>query len=399
MNLDLRGTPFEFLNFDLKNLNYCICYATSQDGIHWERPNMGLVEYKGSTDNNILIEDASFANVVKDTRDPDPNRLYKSLFFEARDWDPRGTPNTGEGVSVAFSPDGLNWTKHPDNPVITRASDSHMLLGWDDLQNSYVAYARPTTQESDTTRRIGRSISDDFVHWSDPEDILAPDEYDPPETEFYGMPVFRYEGHYIGQLFVCHWRTEEPKQRNFGTIDVQLASSRYGVQWERAGDRKPFIPNGPPGSIDAGEIWTALAPVEMGEELWFYYSAGYMEHGVTGRSGPICLAKLRMDGFVSVDAGDETGTLITKPLVCDGGPLTINASARCGMVGIAVIDEDGTQYQGYSLQECALFDGDSIGHRVTWRDKLSLEDLKGKNIRLKFYLRNAKLYAFAVGWI
>jgi len=67
------------------------------------------------------------------------------------------------------------------------------------------------------------------------------------------------------------------------------------------------------------------------------------------------------------------------------------------MVGIAVLGESGTQYQGYSMQECALFDGDSVAHNVTWREKPSLEELKGKNVRLKFYLRNAKLYAFTVG--
>ena len=194
MGLDLRGTPFEFLNFDLQNLHCSICFATSEDGIHWKRPNMGLVEFGGTTDNNVLIPDAAFANVIEDTRDPDPDRLYKSLFFEARDWDPRGTPNTGEGVSVAFSPDGLRWTKYPGNPVITRASDSHMLLGWDDLAGSYVAYARPTTQEGNTTRRIGRSTSDDFINWTDPQEVLVPDSQDPDAMEFYGMPRVQVRG-------------------------------------------------------------------------------------------------------------------------------------------------------------------------------------------------------------
>ena len=122
-----------------------------------------------------------------------------------------------------------------------------------------------------------------------------------------------------------------------------------------------------------------------------------MEHGITGRSGPICLAKLRRDGFVSVDAGDETGMLVTKPFRCSGGPLTINASARGGMVSVAVLDESGTQYPGYSRQECALFDGDSVRHRVTWREKLSLQELKGKNVRLKIYLKDASLFSFSVG--
>ena len=397
MGLDLAGTHLEDLNFDLRNLHYSICYATSHDGIHWVRPNLGLVEHNGTTDNNIVISNAAFANVIEDTRDPDPNRRYKSLFFEDQDWEALGSPHIDQGVSVAYSPDGLHWTKHPDNPVITRSSDSHTLLGWDDLHGCYVAYARPTMREGNITRRIGRCVSDDFVNWSDPEDVLVPDEHDPPAMEFYGMPVCRYEGHYLGLPYVFHARPEEPLQRNFGTIDVQLASSRDGVSWERAGDRKPFIPNGPPGSIDAGEIFVARGPVAVDDELWFYYSPGAMEHGVTGRSGPICLAKLRRDGFVSVDAGDETGALVTKTFRCAGGPLTINAAARGGLVGVAVLDEDGIQHRGYSRHECALFDGDSTSHRVTWRDKRSLDELQGRNIRLKFYLRNAKLFAFAVG--
>ena len=368
MGLDLAGTHLEDLKFDLKNLQYSICYATSHDGVHWVRSNLGLVEHNGTTDNNIVISNAAFANVIEDTRDPDPNRRYKSLFFEDQDWEALGSPHIDQGVSVAFSPDGLRWTKHPDNPVITRSSDSHTLLGWDDLHGCYVAYARPTMREGNITRRIGRCVSDDFVNWTDPEDVLAPDEHDPPAMEFYGMPVFRYEGHYLGLPYVFHARPEEPIQRNFGTIDVQLASSRDGIEWARAGDRNPFIPNGPPGSIDAGEIFVARGPVAVDDELWFYYSPG-----------------------------DETGALVTKTFRCAGGPLTINAAARGGFVGVAVLDEDGIQYRGYSRHECALFDGDSIRHRVTWRDKRSLDELQGRNIRLKFYLRNAKLFAFRVG--
>ena len=98
-----------------------------------------------------------------------------------------------------------------------------------------------------------------------------------------------------------------------------------------------------------------------------------------------------------MDAGDETGALVTKTFRCVGGPLTINAAARGGLVGVAVLDEDGIQHRGYSRHECALFDGDSISHRVTWRAKRSLDELQERNIRLKFYVRNAKLFAFAVG--
>ena len=366
--------------------------ATSKDGIFWERPNLRLVEYNGSRDTNIVLSDAAFGNVIEDSREPDPNRLYKALFFEARSRD--GTPNMGDGVSVAFSPDGLSWARYEGNPVITRSSDSHMLLGWDDLHGKYVAYCRPSVHKGNKTRRIGRSVSEDFLEWTDPEDVLAPDDADPPGMEFYGMPVFKYEGLYLGQLYAYHAPPEEPQIRFAGKIEVQLAASRDGSAWERVGERKPFIPNGPAGSIDSGEVYPAREPVPMGYELWFYYSGSASEHGVTGRSGPICLAKLRLDGFVSVDAGEETGTLVTKPFRCHGGRLSINAAARGGLVVVAVLDDGGIQHEGYGRVDCAPFDGDSVRQHITWRGKGSLDELRGRDIRLKFYLRSARLYSF-----
>lgn len=382
------------IGFDPNNLLYSICYATSSDGIFWQRPNLGLVDYKGSADNNVVLLNAGAANVIRDERDPDPERRYKSLFYESRD--PDGTSNEGDGVSIAFSPDGLKWTKYAGNPVITRASDSHTLLGWDELHQQYVAYCRPSVHEGNMVRRIGRAVSADFVHWTDPEEILVPDAQDPEGLQFYNMPVFKYEGLYIGQLATYHTAPEEPHIRFYGTIDIQLAASRDGIAWERVGERRPFIPNGPPNSIDAGEVYLANAPLVMDDELWFYYSPCPVEHGPTGRSGPICLAKLRLDGFVSLDADDELGTLITQPFRCAGGTLQINAAARKGLVAVAVLDEEGLQYKGFGRADCALFDSDSVRHEVTWR-QVSFAALQGKVIRLKFYLRNAHLYSFVQG--
>ena len=250
MGDDISDSPWK--GFDGRNLLYTIGYATSDDGVFWERPNLGLIDYEGSRDNNLVMLDAAYANIIEDPRDPDPDRLYKSLFFEARD--PAGTPNMGDGVSVAFSPDGIRWTKYHGNPVITRSSDSHTLLGWDDLHGKYVSFARPSVHEGNMTRRIGRSTSDDFTSWTVPEDVLVPDDDDPPGLEFYGMPVFKYHDLYIGQLLAYRTPPEEPQIRFMGTIDVQLAVSRDGIDWKRAGGRVPFIPNGPPGSIDAGRF-------------------------------------------------------------------------------------------------------------------------------------------------
>ena len=154
--------------------------------------------------------------------------------------------------------------------------------------------------------------------------------------------------------------------------------------------------NGPPGSDDAGEIYLANAPIAVGDELWFYYSPSSVEHGPTGRSGPINLAKLRLDGFVSVEAGEEMGTLVTTPFRCTGGSLRVNAAARGGEVSVAVTNEEGTQYDHFGKTDSAIFDGDATDHVMTWR-RVEFDTLEGKIIRLKFYLRNASLYSFVQG--
>jgi len=342
-----------------------------------------------SRDNNLVFVGVACLNVIKDYRDPDPTRLYKSLFFH----------NKYRYVSVAFSPDGERWRLYDGNPVIDRASDTHSLLGWDETIGAYVAYPRPwmSSDEGDRhIRVIGRSISEDFTTWTEPEVVLEPDDQDPPSLEFYAMPVFKQEGLFIGLPWVYHAYPEEPQGRQGATIDVQLAYSRDGIEWNRAADRAPFIPLGPPGSVDGGTVYPAKEPVRVGDELWFYYGSSDADHANDFRTGNICLAKLRLDGFISVDAGTTEGTLLTKPIRCNGGELLINAYARGGAVSVAILDEGGTHFNGYAKIDCALFDGDSVRHRVSWRGGVSLDTLAGTNIRLKFYLRSAKLYSFAV---
>ena len=233
-----------------KSRGYTVSYATSRDGILWDKPSLGQVAWSEgedlvlenttlegpqfaspSRDNNLILVGAGNVNVIKDDRDPDPDRLYKSLFFH----------NKYRYVSVAFSPDGERWTLYEGNPVIERASDTHTLLGWDEAIGAYVAYPRPwmSTAEGDRhIRVIGRSISEDFTTWTEPEVVLEPDDQDPPGLEFYCMPVFKQAGLYVGLPCVYHAYPEEPLAgvRQGATIDVQR--QQY-LQWElRDGERR-----------------------------------------------------------------------------------------------------------------------------------------------------------------
>ena len=396
---------------------YSAHYATSKDGIYWEKPDLGLIEHDGNKNNNLFLYDMATPTLIKDPRDSDPDRLYKAIFYEVLQ------PHT----SVAFSPDGINWTKYEGNPVKKEPTDLHNLLGWDERCGKYVAYIRPDVSRTGNVRTVGRSVSDDFFDWTVPEIVLEPDEKDPPGTEFYWCPVFKYQGVYFGMPSLYHTYLEEPKIRMGAPLDVQLATSRDGINWDRTEERKPFIPRGGPGTVDSGEIYAAKEPLIVGDELWFYYGGFIVDHGITHdqlgrpahplpdgssshgygqetvqllaqRGGTINLAKLRLDGFASMNATEEEGYLVTKPFECEDEDLLINAYARGGQISVAVLDEAGQHigdyYTGFRKIDCSPFDSDSLRHKVTWRHFTSLGTLKGRTIRLKFYLRNAKLYSF-----
>ena len=114
----------------------------------------------------------------------------------------------------------------------------------------------------------------------------------------------------------------------------------------------------------------------------------------------ICLAKLRLDGFVSVDAGTtehfeiKEGTLTTKPLTFEGGKLLINANAKWGSVLVEILDARGKPISGFSREDCDALNEDKIHHAVSWHGKADLKALEGEVIKLKFYLRGAKLFSF-----
>jgi len=81
-----------------------VCYAESDDGIEWTKPNLNQVEFRGSRDNNaIALPDEKIEGVtlIRDDADPNPQRRYKMLYnckHPVKSWSVRG----------ATSPDGIH---------------------------------------------------------------------------------------------------------------------------------------------------------------------------------------------------------------------------------------------------------------------------------------------------
>jgi len=155
-------------------------------------------------------------------------------------------------------------------------------------------------------------------------------------------------------------------------------------------------------NYDAAQLLAGNEPIITDTEIWFYYTGlkwrepPSME-GANRDTGAICLAKLRLDGFVSLDAGAAEGAVLTKPIVMEGKSLHLNVTALQGEVRAEILDAEGKQVlSGFSQRECIPVAGDSLNAELKWK-KAAVSSLVGETVRLRFILRNASLYAFWTG--
>ncbi|HEX7380280.1 MAG TPA: hypothetical protein VF278_24405 [Pirellulales bacterium] len=354
-------------------VGFLVCYATSKDGITWRRPNLGIFDYGGSTDNNIVTRDMSNAGVFRDDHDLDASRRYKMICDYGR----------ADGIMlVRFSPDGLHWSSEQRPEGLPNVGDTHNNAFWDERQGKYVLITRRYLGE----RLVYRSDSPDFLHWSEPVLALRSSPEEGKRVQTYCMPAFPYAGGYLGWAMMYDVGPGR-------TVDCELAWSADSVYWQRVFPGRPFVPRGPQGSYDSACIYAqAGPPVRFDGKLLLYYGGSVTKHAGWKRSCLPCLARLRVDGFACyepAEAGKE-GFVVTQPLRATKGELRVNANAAGGAVRVAVLDTEG-----YSLDDCEPITGDVLDGVVRWRGGKSLAQLAGQTVRLRFELRAAKLYSFS----
>jgi len=219
--------------------------------------------------------------------------------------------------------------------------------------------------------------------------MMTVDDRDMPGDQMYALSIFYYETVYLGLLRMFHTSN--------GVVDIQLATSRNARHWDRR-IRTPFIPTTPKeGAWDYGNNAPATnPPIRVGDELWFYYSGRGTHHDEVPNTGAIGLGTLRVDGFVSMDAGAQGGVLTTKPLRLTGRTLCINADAAGGRLLVEVMGQDGNVVAPFSTANCESLTSDAIRHAVRWRGATDLASIGDRIVRLRFRLAGASLYAFWV---
>ncbi len=392
------------------------CYAESKDGIHWTKPNLGLFEFHGSKDNNIVWSAPQLDNFTP-FKDPNPDcrpgERYKAM-------------SAGPGGLYALkSDDGIHWSRLAEQPVVTTGKfDTQNNAFWDPVRRHYWCYVRsfhgpdgkPTADTKTGVRDILVATSKDFLHWSEPELLRypgAPDEalYTNAIQPYYRAPhlFVGFPARYVDRPFpeVALQALPDPEHRarrmqfsrRYGTVvtDGLFMSSRDGRTFHRWGEA--FVRPGPQRRDNwvYGDGFVALGLFEQpGEdptaepELTLYYHDDHWK-------GPTRLRRyrLRVDGFVSLQAPLAGGELISKPLTFTGRTLSLNFStSAAGGLRVELQDEAGRPLPGFSLAEADVLFGDTLARTASWHGSADVSSLAGRVVRLRVALSDADLYSF-----
>ncbi|HWB00392.1 MAG TPA: hypothetical protein VG713_17985 [Pirellulales bacterium] len=397
--------------------NFATYYATSRDGIVWEKPLVGTATSKVPDEpHNAVLAEAHLASVVQDLDERDPARRYKMVCY-IHLAKPEGGPHT------YVSPDGLHWSRTSTTPIC-RSND--VITAWHDRRSDqWIALPKLSTLVRGHVRRcFGLSTSDDFQSWTEPRYIFRPDlrddagslarieavrpmldRADDPalmRTEFYGAGVYQHESCVVAFPWIFTTNNNGRFGNHEGPCEVQLATSRDLDEWQRP-FREPVVPLGPAGAWDSGFLVTSSEVVRVGDEIRLYYAGGNYTHGNpclyrdddpgrgTQFTSSIGLVSWQLDRFVSADAPPSGAVLETVPVVYRGERLELNAATR----GAGSVTVELWALGGEPLARSQPIRGDDVRHRIVWQQPFDVAKCAGKPVRLRFVMADAQLYSFA----
>lgn len=387
--------------------SYYVCYAESDDGFHWTKPELEGFPFGSYERTNVVYtgatgKRASGKQVFINPDTSDPQKKFVMVYIDGR-------------VRMAYSPDGLHWNG-VEAPLFAYHSDFPNHLVWNPERQLWHLYLRPAVNIQGgegplpeglrhTGRRLAMSTSKDLLDWSTPRTVMYPDEADQPDYD--NAVVFRRHGVFLAmysQMFAETGKSE---------TETYFAMSRDGVNWTRTWDRAPLIPRGPEGSFDHGQVEAGSgAPLELGSDLLIYYYASPAGQSEWNAETAIGVGRLRKDRFVGQSAGDQTGYLITREFILEGTRLLINCSAvykpyhdKESGIQVEVVEapdfssletRHGKRIPGYTLDDCKKIMTDNPAHEVTWKEKNNVQELTGKAVYLRFQMKNATLFSFQI---
>lgn len=406
--VSLRAKPY-----DLKQGP--VCYAESDDGIHWIKPKLGQVEINGSTENNAIRlpdETTQCAAVILDPDDPAPGRRYKMLY----------TTLTHTWVfRPAASPDGIHWTAAEGYPT-----DRFLEMGsFYKFGDRYIVHGQGvgTDKNGDPEGRQGyASTSADFAQWDrdyhdafrlpEPENVaLRGLVGDYPQVHL-GIGATSFGNVAVGLYGIWHNPPEAERRREgwYGagliTCDLGLVVSNDGVTFREpvkghvfiSGAESPVTPV--PGVDDPTILCQANGILNVGEKTLIYHGR-WRNATVTGQDyyAEVALATLPRDrwGRLHVTEGASRGTVWSAPITLPEGGCHVSLNADdAENITVELAGEDGALLPEYSGEKRGVVQGGETSVRtVQWADK-ALSDLAGRTVRLELGFSGDKAGLYAV---
>lgn len=359
------------------------CVVESDDGIHFTRPKLRIIEAGGTKDNNVIwrgVEAHNFSPFLDTNPNTKPEERYKALGGvkqPGKNWHQGETPG---GLYAFASADGIQWKKIKDVPVMTKgAFDSQNLAFYDNLRNRYVCFSRIF---SNKVRAVQSSTSNDFLGWSDG----VPHQYAEgvPMEHFYTSatvpcPTAPHLFLSFPKRFITT-RKKVPEHEGPGVSDAVFMSSRDGVKWDRP-FLEAWVRPGPDlkNWTDRNNM-TANGIVVTGEGEWSLYISEHYRHA----DHRIRRIAVRKQGFASMHADAKGGEFTTHPIKCSGSKVAINYStSAAGSIQIEALDESGKV-----LATMPELYGDDFDVPA-----LDVSKLKDQTISLRIKMKDADLYA------
>jgi len=389
-----------------------LAYATSKDGLKWDRPKLDVFE--GT--NKILEQAPDSWSVVYDFWATNPQERYKMLM--------RGPNMDTRRIRIYTSPDGVHWTDRGQGGYC----GDRLTFFYNPFRKKWVYSLRWELQNSGIGRSRGYLESDNFVEgaqwapsapvfWTraDNQDKHYEDgipENDNLKTQLYNMDTCAYESIMVSffQLFYGpenqYWA-----QRGLGKLTgLNFAYSRDGFHWDRPDRTLAVKSTQKYGDWDCGYVQSVGNLIAVrGDKLLIYYtgfagdtsrkydpkSPGKIFDSAMHDNGAMGVAVLRRDGFASLNAEKE-GVLQTRPVVFTGKHLFVNVDAPKGKLLTQVTDLEGKPIAPFTFENCEGVTGDTTITQVNWKGGSDLTALANKPVRFEFKLAQGKLYAFWV---
>lgn len=393
-------------------------FAVSEDGVHWQRPDIAASTWNEFDHHNLLGFDGQIAiwkkpgnNVQFNPNAERPQDRYQSLFYQH-----------GKTYGVSRSRDGITWSQ----PETVRPAYGDVVSLIDDpSQDNYLFFPKYMREHDGFVRRSFAAttlnqLDDPFTaafpflagHREDglvgeaacrAFGSLLPDvtQLSQFHSEIYSVTAIPYEG-----IIVALYDLWPVIGNREGPLDMPMKVSRDMQTWTDVDFPRRALSIGRFGEWDSGMVYGANTMLVVDDEIRLYYLGANMGHctNVLPMTRPyhslgVGLATLRLDGFASLRPFEnQTGTVTTRPMVLQGQQLFLNADCRTGgWIKVELLDADDRPLPGFTMAECEPVQGDSLHHCVRWKNNRPLSAATPSPIRIRFTVRNADLYSFRAG--